>query len=209
RDFRRSVWLLPLRGRLHSVRRLSAPARAPAATRSQYRHALHSECAHTFLLSLGAESCCWSSLRHRRHCTSSLSHFRKNNPPQRSQYFNSSLATASTATGMSVSSVRVEQHKSPVPPGNFGRFSPGLVFLAKTCELFSFTPSVVPAASPHSRRTSVRRLKYPSSYPDFNTLPFCTITLRRPVNCKSSRMRSMAADRSSASRTFRRNSRNT
>lgn len=48
--------------------------------------------------------------------------------------------------------------------------------------------------------------KYPSSYPDFSTRPFCITTLTRPVKRSESNNCSIDADNTSASRTFRRNS---
>ena len=48
--------------------------------------------------------------------------------------------------------------------------------------------------------------KYPSSYPDFNTRPFCITTLTLPVNRSDNSNRSMDADSTSADFTFRRNS---
>lgn len=56
------------------------------------------------------------------------------------------------------------------------------------------------------RRWSFLRLKYPSSYPDFNTVPFCTTTVTRPVNFNSASKRSVAVLNNSKSCTLRRNS---
>src|SRR5256885_4985827 len=48
--------------------------------------------------------------------------------------------------------------------------------------------------------------KYPSSYPDFSTRPFCTTTLSFPLKWISHNRRSIEADNNSAERTLRRNS---
>jgi hypothetical protein len=55
-------------------------------------------------------------------------------------------------------------------------------------------------------RFSFLRLKYPSSYPDFSTVPFCTTTVTRPVNFNWCSKLSVAALSSSNSCTLRRNS---
>ena len=55
-------------------------------------------------------------------------------------------------------------------------------------------------------RSAFLRLKYPSSYPDFNTVPFCTTTVTRPVNFNWCSKLSVAALSSSNSCTLRRNS---
>ncbi len=55
-------------------------------------------------------------------------------------------------------------------------------------------------------RFSFLRLKYPSSYPDFKTVPFCTTTVTRPVNFNWCSKLSVAALNSSNSCTLRRNS---
>jgi hypothetical protein len=58
----------------------------------------------------------------------------------------------------------------------------------------------------HVSRSSFLRLKYPSSYPDFSTVPFCTTTVTRPVNFNWCSKLSVAALSSSNSCTLRRNS---
>ena len=55
-------------------------------------------------------------------------------------------------------------------------------------------------------RWSFLRLKYPSSYPDFNTVPFCITTVTRPVNFNCANSRSVAVLNNSKSCTLRRNS---
>lgn len=57
-------------------------------------------------------------------------------------------------------------------------------------------------------RWSVLRLKYPSSYPDFSTFPFCMTTVTRPVNFNRASSASVAALNNSNSCTFLRNSMN-
>jgi hypothetical protein len=57
-------------------------------------------------------------------------------------------------------------------------------------------------------RSSCRRLKYPSSYPDFRMHPFFTITLSLPEKRRLRSSFSVAAESSSASLILRRNSAN-
>jgi hypothetical protein len=66
--------------------------------------------------------------------------------------------------------------------------------------------SLAQTGESYVRRWSFLRLKYPSSYPDFNTVPFCTTTVTRPVNFSWASNRSVAVLSSSNSCTLRRNS---
>src|SRR5579862_4063262 len=91
-----------------------------------------------------------------------------------------------------------------------------------TCsKLFNFCRSTAASASPTgSPQLSYRSMdiscssldpdlncrKNPSSYPDFSTRPFCTTTLTLPLKCRAFNRCSIAADNTSAARTFRRNS---
>jgi len=99
----------------------------------------------------------------------------------------------------------------------------GLVFVTMTCtnyllvirlssvrlrreETFLSSSPCSPAQSDHVSRLSFLRLKYPSSYPDFKTVPFCSTTVTRPVNFNLPNKLSVAALSRSNSCTFRRNS---
>src|SRR6266567_2245955 len=71
----------------------------------------------------------------------------------------------------------------------------------------SLSPSVSRSGPSHYvSRFSFRRVKYPSSYPDFSTVPFCITTVNRPVNFSWANKLSVAALSNSNSCTLRRNS---
>src|SRR4051794_13977133 len=98
----------------------------------------------------------------------------------------------------------------------------GLVFVTMTCtdylvflsssyrpapgERRPMFPSQIPDLATYVSRLAVLRLKYPSSYPDFRTFPFCSTTVTRPVNFTRESRVSVAALNNSNSCTFRRNS---
>ena len=102
----------------------------------------------------------------------------------------------------------------------------GLVFVTMTCTdylvLFLLTLAgrqlaerrpLFPSLYHRTRFLYVSRwsflwLKYPSSYPDFNTFPFCMTTVTRPLNFSRASSASVAALNNSNSCTFRRNSMN-
>jgi hypothetical protein len=108
---------------------------------------------------------------HEPQCTTSFASVRRNNPPQRSQYFSSnptSLLSLLLPTQFMIASRYESKNEKQKSPGAVS--GPGLIsFYDDLFKLFSFT-SPNYCSLVFNSGSNLR--KYPSSYPDLRTCPF-------------------------------------